>query len=121
MTNEVLDSGVQRNLDLLAGDPFRGVAESVESADDAQERVACGLANAVVVVAQLSDELDRARLDEGQEVSLGGLEEAANGVGGNFLLDADGAVDVENLVEVDVNSFDVNFPIVLDLDSGGRR
>ena len=47
--------------------------------------------------------------------------DGTDGVASNLLLDADGAVDVENLVEVDVNSFDVNFSIVLDLDSGGRR
>ena len=67
------------------------------------------------------DELDRALLDERQEVALGVREDDADRVRRDLLLDADGAVDVENLVEVDVNSFDVNFPIVLDLDSGGRR
>ena len=67
------------------------------------------------------DELDRALLDERQEVALGVREDDADGVRRDLLLDADGAVDVEDLVEVDVNSFDVKFPIVLNLDSGGGR
>ena len=70
---------------------------------------------------QEPDELDRALLDVRQEVLARRGEDRADRVRRDLLLDADGAVDVENLVEVDVNSFDVNFPIVLDLDSGGRR
>ena len=47
--------------------------------------------------------------------------DGTDGVASDLLLDADGAVDVEDLVEVDINSFDVKFPIVLNLDSGGGR
>lgn len=48
--------------------PLNGVANLVERADDLKQGLGRGLADAVVVVRQLRDELDRALLDERQEV-----------------------------------------------------
>ena len=103
------------------GGPLSSTAQVIEGTDDLQKTVSSTLPDTIVVVRQLSDELHGALLDIRKEVVTSVGADGTDGVASNLLLDADGAVDVENLVEVDVNSFDVNFSIVLDLDSGGRR
>ena len=49
---------------------------------------------------ELVDQLERALLDVGQEVVARRGEDRADGVRGDLLLDADGAVDIEELVDV---------------------
>lgn len=102
MVDQLLHTRVQRNLNILARLPFGRVAESVERPDDTKEGVTCGLADAIVVVTELSDELDRALLDIRQEVAFRGREQSADCVCGDLFLDADRAVDVKNPVDIDV-------------------
>ena len=121
----VVDQFLHPRIDIVnignTGGPLSSTAQIIEGTDDLQKTVSSTLPDTIVVVRQLSDELHGALLDIRKEVVTSVGADGTDGVASNLLLNADGAVDVENLVEVDVNSFDVNFPIVLDLDSGGRR
>lgn len=101
--DEILDLLVERDLHDLAGLPIGGVADLVERAYDLEQGLGRGFADAVVVVRQLRDELDRALLNERQEVGSRGGEEPTNRVRGNLFLNADRAVDVEQLVDVDID------------------
>ena len=108
------------------GNPLLVLAQIIEGPDNLQQRIRRALPDALVVVGQERDELERAGLDEGQEVHLGRGEERADGVGRNLLLDGNGAVDVHHLLDVDVLEVDggiaVDINLLADGDSvGGRR
>ena len=117
MLDEVLDVLVEGHNDRLARLPLGRVLDVVEGADDLEERLGRCLANAVVVVRELGDELDCALLDKRQEVHASGGEDTADGVRSDLLLDADRAVDVEQLVDVDVEVFAVE---AVNGDGGSR-
>lgn len=85
--------------------------------DDLQQRLQGGFTDSVVIVGQLSNKFERALLDVWQEVCTGSGEQCPNGVGSDLLLNADDAVDFEQLVEINV--FDLNFTVVGDRNSVG--
>ena len=52
---------------------------------------------------ELANQLDGAVLNIGQEVGTSGFKKTANGIRGNLLLDADHAVDLEYLVNINID------------------
>ena len=107
MSNELCDTRVEGLGGVLASLPIRRIAEIVECTDDLQQRVASRLANAIVVVRQLTNELDRALFDVRQEVRASMGEDATDSVGSNLFLNADGAVNVEHLIDVNCEVFNI--------------
>ncbi len=105
--------------------PLLVLAQVIEGPDDLQQRIRRALPDALVIVGQERDELERAGLDERQEVHLGRGEERADGVGRDLLLDGNGAVDVHHLLDVDVLEVDGGVAVHVDLlaygDSVGGR
>ncbi len=95
------------------------LAQVIEGPDDLQQRIRRALPDALVIVGQERDELERAGLDEGQEVHLGRGEERADGVGRDLLLDGNGTVDVHHLLDVDVLQVDGGVSVDVDLLSDG--
>lgn len=119
MFDELLNTGLEGMSDVLAGLPLRWVAEFIERTDGLQKRIGSRLADTVIVVGELADKLNRALLDVRQEVLTSGVEDAADGVGSNLLLNADGAVDIEHLVNVNVDVLAVTIVDHRDGSGGG--
>jgi hypothetical protein len=99
------------------------LTQIIESADNFKQRVRRTLPDTLIVMRKQSDELDSARLNERQEVDLGGGEERANGVSGDLLLNGDSAVDVHHLVKVKVVEVDDGIAVSVDflVDGDGVR
>lgn len=72
---------------------------------------------------ELRDQLHSAFFDIRQEVGAGKRANGTDGIASDFLFDTDGAVHVKDLVEVDINSLNVDFTVgtIFDLDGRGRR
>jgi hypothetical protein len=87
--------------------PVWRVAHVVHGPDESQERVSRRLSDAFVIMIQELDEGVSATLEMRQVVILGGSEESAHRVCGNFLLDSNSATRLKHAVGVEI--FDVNF------------
>jgi len=112
-------------LNLDASRPLGLIADLIEGADSLEERVGGTLADALIVMIQQVDEDKSAGLDIWQEEGLGMAEESTDSIGCDFLLNGDGAVDVEQFVEIKVLELDrlvsVGVSIGADVDSVGGR
>lgn len=82
--------------------PLGLVAEVIEGPHNLQERFHRRLADTFVVVWEQVYQLQCALLNVGEEMFPGSREDRANGIGGNLLLNGDGAVDVKQLVHIKI-------------------
>ena len=80
--------------------PLGRVAQFVHSPNDRQERLQRTLPDPIVIMRELSDQLDSAVLDVRQEVGTGGFKKSTEGVRGDLLLDTDHTVYFEQLVNI---------------------
>lgn len=83
-----------------AGFPVSRVAQVIERADDFEQRVRRTLADALIEVLEQLDELERGRLDVGEEVTLGRGEDGTDSVRGDLLLDVDTRAEVQERLEI---------------------
>lgn len=97
-------------------------AEFKQGPEDFKQRIHSTLPDTLVVVAEQLGELKGARLDVGKEALAGGVEERANSISSDLLLDSDSTVDVHHFVEVNILQFNALIAIVVsDGDGVGRR
>ena len=68
------------------------IAYIVEGSDNFQKRIYRTLPDALVIMRQKLDELERTWLDEGQKMDLSGSKESTDSIGRYLLLDGDGTV-----------------------------
>ena len=121
MVDDLLHLGFERLDVRVAGLPLRRVAQFVERADNLEQRVRRALADTVVVVGELTNEFERRFLDIWQEVLARGREHGTDSVRRDLLLDADRAVHVEELVDVEVVVvLHIDVRIVVDVDCARR-
>lgn len=82
--------------------PLLRVTEVIETANDLKKRVGCALANAIIVVRQEADEVERALFNIWQEMRLGSRKDNTNRIRCDLLLDADRAVHIQQLLEIQI-------------------
>jgi hypothetical protein len=105
--------------------PVLMIAEFIENPDNLQKRVGSGLSDALVIMGKQLYQLQGTLLDIWEEVIASCRKDSANCVSSDLLLNGDGAVDVEHLIEIDIfdlqGRITVDICIINDSDGIGRR
>lgn len=70
------------------------IAQLVEGPDNLEQRFSCTFPDALIIMRQKRDKLKSTLFDIRKEMALSSREEGSNSVGGNFLLDSNGAVNI---------------------------
>jgi hypothetical protein len=120
MVDNLLDVGVEGDLNDTSGDPVLRVGELVDGFDEGEEGTDGALSDTLVVVVQKLNENLNSLLDVRHEGLLGSLEQLSDSVGGDLLLDGDSAVDVGEhlLVKVEIS---LVLDVLLVVRTSGRR
>ena len=101
MANHLRDSRVQVAKMCGTWLPITSTAQLIEGPHDLQKRLGSTLPDPIVIMRQLGNEFQGTLLDVGKEVFTGRDSKVAKRLCCDFLLDTDGGIDIENLVEVD--------------------